>query len=223
MSSDDWYRNKCWDSAIDAAFRAKLARARTSRPQYLRIQASYLVKSFPEIALKLIEEYFDTGDRFDVPNAFCAGADAHLTLGATAEALVAYKQALNWEEAHPNHISTARIDFPRLVAASRISSEYDYALHVLTTRFSPMDHQFPVTRYLWNGSRALIAYEQGEATEACDFAQRAMSAAMETESPFRYHRTAGLVRDESDDFGHRIKRLAQPSKVSLLLRSLSGK
>lgn len=222
MGRDDWYRNPHWDSETEATFRAKLSRSRTSRPQYLRIQASYLTEKFPETALQLIEEYFDTGDEFDVPNALCARAEANLTLGRKAEAVSAYRQALEWEEVHPRHISTARIDLPKLVAANRLSSEYDYALDILTTRFSPMDHQFPSTRYFWNGSCALIVHEQGQLVEAKEFAERALRAAMETESPFRYHRTVGVVRDISDDFGQRIKRIAQPSKVRSLFRLLSG-
>jgi len=223
MGRDDWYRNSSWDNETQAAFRAKLARSRTSRPQYLRIQASYLTQAFPETALQLIEEYFETGDEFDVPNALCARAEAYLTLGRRPEAVAAYKQALQWEEAHPRHISTARIDLPKLVAASRISEEYGYAVDILTTRFSPMDHQFPRIRYLWNGSYALIAYEEGQVVEAKEFAERAIRAAMETESPFRYHRSAGVVRDTSDDFGQRIKRIAQPSRVRSFLRLLSGR
>lgn len=223
MSRTDWYRNKTWNSATEAAFRAKLARSRTSRPQYLRIQASYLTEISPENALQLIEEYFDTGDESDIPSALCVRADAYLTLGRIADAINAYKQALNWEEAHPYRISMARIDLPKLVAERRISSEYDYALNILTTRFLPTDHQFPSTRYLWNGSCALIVYEQGNAVEAREFAERAIRAAMETESPFRHHRTIGVVRDTSDDFGRRIKRIVQPSRMRSFLRPLSKK
>jgi len=222
VARDDWFRNRSWDSEREAAFRAKLARARSSRPQYLRIQASYLTKTFPEAALRLIDDYFETGDEFDVPNALCARAEACLALARKAEAVAAYKQALQWEEAHPRHISTARIDLPKLVAADRLSNEYDYALDILATRFSPMDHQFPATRYVWNGSCALIAYEQGRVGEAKEFAEQAICAAMETESPFRYHRTVGLVDDTSDDFGRRIKRIAQPPRTRSFLRLISG-
>jgi hypothetical protein len=140
-----------------------------------------------------------------------------------AEVIVAYKQALHWEETHPRHTSTARIDLPKLVAEGRIADEYDYALDILTTRFLPVDHQFPSTRYLWNGSWALIAYEQGHVAKAQEFAERAVRAATETESPFRYHRTVGVVRETTDSFGQRIKRIAQPSRVRSFLRLISGK
>lgn len=222
MGRNDWYRNEDWNTEIESAFRSKLSRSRTMRPQYLRIQASYLTRRFPRAALDLIEEYFETGDKWDVPNAFCARAEAYLALDKLDDVIAAYKLALEWEESHPRHISTARINFPRLVAEQRISNEYDCALDILATRFKPMDHQFPSTRYLWNGSNALIAHDLGHLDEAREFAERALCAAAQTESPFRYHRNVGLVRDTSDEFGRRIKRIARPSKLRSLFRLVSG-
>lgn len=218
MGRDDWYRNAEWNAETESAFRAKLSRSRSGRPQYLRIQASYLSERYPLAALKLIEEYFETGDKFDVPNAFCVRAEAYRVLGKIDDAVAAYKGALDWEDAHPHHISTARIDLPKLIAERRLSNEYDYALDILAARFKPMDHQFPSTRYLWNGSNALISSELGNVAEAREFAERALSAAAQTESPFRYHRTVGVVRDTSDEFGLRLKRIARPSKLRSLLR-----
>jgi tetratricopeptide (TPR) repeat protein len=221
MGRDDWYRNTEWSAETESAFRTKLSRSRSGRPQYLRIQASYLADRFPLAALKLIDEYFETGDEFDVPTAWCARAEAYLALGEIDEAVAAYKAALGWEEGHPHHISTAKYDLPTLVAQRGLSSEYDYALSILATRFSPMDHQFPSTRFLWNGSSALILSELGRLAEAREFAERALSAAAQTESPFRYHRTVGLVRDTSDEFGQRLKRIARPSKLRSLLQLVS--
>jgi tetratricopeptide (TPR) repeat protein len=221
MGRDDWYRNKEWNADIESAFRAKLSRSRGMRPQYLRIQASCLADDHPEAALGLIEKYFETGDQFDVPNAFCAKAEALLALGRISEAIDAYKQALDWEDSHPRHISTARIDLPKLVADYRISNEYAYALDILVSRFKPLDHQFPSTRYFWNGSYALIAHELGHVLQAQEFAEQALGAAAETESPFRYHPIVGVVRDTSDEFGRRIKRIARPSKFRSLFRLFS--
>ena len=221
MGRDDWYRNTEWNPDTEAAFRAKLSRSRSGRPQYLRIQAGYLAERYPLAALSLVDEYFETGDGFDVPTAFCVRAEACCALGRIDDAVAAYKRALAWEEAHPHHISTARIDLPRLVAERCLSSEYAYALDILATRFKPMDHQFPSTRYLWNGSNALILSELGRAAEAQELAELALRAAALTESPFRYHRTVGVVRDTSDEFGLRLKRIARPSKLRSLLRLIS--
>src|SRR5688500_738780 len=177
MGRDDWYRNTEWNADTEAAFRAKLSRSRSGRPQYLRIQASYLAERYPLVALALVDEYFETRDEFDVPNAFCVRAEAYCSLGKIDDAVAAYKGALDWEVTHPHHISTARIDLPKLVAERCLSGEYDYALDILTTRFQPMDHQFPSTRYLWNGSSALISNELGHVSEAQELAERALDAA----------------------------------------------
>jgi tetratricopeptide (TPR) repeat protein len=221
MARDDWYRNADWNVDIEAAFRTRLSRSRNSRPQHLRIQASCLAASHPQAALGLIDEYFETGDEFDVANAYCVKAEALLSLGRIGEAVDAYKEALHREQAHPQHISTARIDLPKLVAEHRISTEYEYALDILSSRFEALDHQFPSTRYVWNGSSALIAHDLGRVTEAREFAERALRAAAETESPFRYHRTVGVVRDNSDEFGRRLKRIASPGKFRRFFRLIS--
>ena len=223
MGRDDWYRNNAWDAASEAAFRAKLARARRGGPQYLKIQAGCLAGNHPAVALQLIDEYFDTGDKNFVADALCVRAEAHLALGDIKMAVVAYKQALEWEQTHPHHVTTARVDLPILIAEHRLSNEYDYALDVLESRFTVQDHLFPSARYYWNGSSALIAHDLGQIGYARELAERALRAASETKSPFRYHPSVGLVTATSDDFGTRLKRIAEPSMLRSILRLVSGR
>jgi tetratricopeptide (TPR) repeat protein len=211
MAGDDWFRNRDWDSDTEAAFRARLARARSGRPQYLHVQAACLADCHPHAALALIDEYFGTGDEFDVSQALGTRAAAYRALGKIDDAVAAYKQALEWEGAHPHVITTARIDLPKLVAEQRLAREYAYVLDILLTRFGPPDHQLPDQRYLWNGCHALIASDMGHAAEAREFAERALRAAAKTEGPFRKHRAVGVVRGTADDFGERIIRIARPS------------
>ena len=222
MGREDWYRNSDWGSDIEDAFRAKLARARSQKPQYIIIQAAYLSASHPKIALSLIEEYFQTGDESFTPNAHRTQAVAYRALGQTEDAVLAFKQALDWEASHPGHITEARIGFPKLVVEERLVAEYDYALNILTSRFTPSDHVFPNMRYDWNGCCALIAFEREEFHEAQEFAERALRAAAETESPFRYHRSVGVVKNASDEFGRRIKRIARPSILRSLFTTVSN-
>ena len=221
MSREDWYRSEDWNPEIESAFRSKLSRSRSGRPQYLRIQASCLADSHPQIALKLIDEYFETGDKFDVPNAHCTRADAFVSIGKIDEALAAYGDALNWEKSHPHHISVARIEFPKLVAECGRKDLYGVALGVLSERFQAHDHKFHDVRYIWNGANALIAYDLGYKTDAREFAERALRAARETRPPFRSHPTVGLVGQTDDDFGQRIKRIARPSRLQSLFQLIS--
>ena len=221
MGRDDWYRNEHWNADVETAFRAKLVRARGQKPQYIKIQAAYLAKRYPGVALQLIDEYLATGDQYFLADAHGTRAKAFIALGRIDDAIAAYKEALAAEDAHPGYITTARLDYPKLVAECRLTNEYDSALDVLTTRFEPHDHEWPNNRYVWNGSAALIAYEMGDLAEAQEFAERALRAAAQTESPFRYHRSLGLVRNASDEFGRRIKRIARPSKLRSLLRLIS--
>jgi tetratricopeptide (TPR) repeat protein len=223
MARDDWFRNKQWNDGIESLFRAKLSRSRSSRAQYIYIQASYLSERYPEVALGLVEEYFGTGDDFNNAPAFCVQAAAYRAMDKIDDAVAAYRKALDWEEAHRGVISWAKIAFPKLIVETRLVEKYQDALEVLTTRFSESDHLFPITRYEWNGCCALISHENGEFPEALEFAERALRAAAEVESPFRYHRTVGLVNDTSDDFGRRIRQIVKPSSVRKLFPNLLKK
>lgn len=220
MSRHDWYRNTKWDANIETKYRAKLDRSRSGKPQYLVIQAGYLREEYPAVALKLVHEFFETGDDFHIPDALCVRAASYKTLGNIDEAVKAYKEALDWEAVHPGLITAARIDLPKLVVDHRLTLEYEYSLEILTTRFKPSDLQFPSLRYKWNGCNALIAHDFEQIAEAQEFAERALAAAAQTESPFRHHRTVGIVRNSSDEFGRRLKRIARPSKLRSLFRLL---
>ena len=56
-----------------AQFEAKLKRAR-QKGQYIRIQACTLAEAHPEVALLLLEKYFEQEDRFDEAQAFVGRA-----------------------------------------------------------------------------------------------------------------------------------------------------
>ena len=97
MARDDWFRHTDWNAEIEAAFFEKLRRARDKK-QYLRIQASTIAGRKPEVALRLLEEYFGLGDHFDQAQAHADRASACLALGDIEHAIAALEAALAREE-----------------------------------------------------------------------------------------------------------------------------
>lgn len=205
----DWYRNTEWNHEIAATFHAKLARARSQKPQYLCIQAGCLAKRHPDAALGLIDQYLDTDDTFHLATARDVQGQAYLALDQLDPAVSAFKQALLREEEFPNVTSNTRLDFPRLVALRRIREEYDYALDILNSRFKPQELAMPVNRYIDQGVRALIAHDLGDRDRAREFACAALDAASDRTSVFAKHPGIGLVESTNTDFGRRIKRIAK--------------
>jgi tetratricopeptide (TPR) repeat protein len=188
MSSDDWYRNNKWNDEIEALFYEKLKRARSQRDQYIIIQASHLSESFPLISLQLIDEYFEKRkDKFDDARAYLAQSIAFMKLGDIDKAMEAYRAILKREEEFPNHQTTAYVDYPYIVATKAIESEYQNVLSVLTKHHSRL--MFPLDKFKWHASFALINNDYEQAVLALDVAKVKRSG-------FRFHQDVGLVGKE---------------------------
>lgn len=200
--SVDWYRNMTWDEAIERTFFEKLRRAR-SKPQYLRIQACTLAHSHPEVALKLLERYFEFDDTFDHAQAHVDQATALLALDRVDEALAEYEAALDRESVFPNVLTNAYLELPYVVATRGIRSLYRRAIEILHLFESRLT--FPIDHFRWQAAYALIAADISELQTARIHAERALEAARLNFSGFRYHPTVGLVTSEEDDIVIKLK------------------
>lgn len=200
--SADWFRNTTWDDAIERAFDEKLRRARR-KEQYLRIQACTLACSHPEVALKLLDRYFDLPDDFDHAQAHVDRATALIALGRVDEALAAYEAALTREAVFPNLQTQAYLDLPYIVATRGIRDQYRRALELLCGHESRL--MFPVDRFRWHAAHALIAFATGEAGAAHNHAKRALEAASRDHSGFRYHPSVGLVTPQFEAVVKKLK------------------
>ncbi len=192
MAREDWYRNTEWNESIAEAFELKLKRAR-DKNQYLRIQACILARTHPRVALDLLDRYFALGEHSDAALAHVHRATAYLALEDLNAAIASYEAAIERENAFPNMRTLASIDLPYLIAMNGISSRFDQAMAILSSRVGPM--AFPVERFKHHAARALIL--RGSDREAASKeAQMAMEAASLDHSGFRYHPKLGLVSEK---------------------------
>ncbi len=205
MARDDWFRNSDWNSAIEAAFFAKLARAR-DKGQPLRIQACILAESHPRVALRLLDQFFTLGDRFDAGQAHVDRARALLALSDAEGAIEAYEAALSAQARRPNVETTASLDLPLLIATRKDRMRYARALEVLETT-GALRLSFPADYFCWHAASALIAADLGRSDEARKHAQSALDAAAREHSGFRNHPRVGLVADAHQELRRELARI----------------
>lgn len=167
------------------------------KEQYLRIQACTLARSHPEVALKLLDQYFSLKDDFDHAQAHVDRATALLALGRVSEAIGSYEAALAREAEFPNLQTQAYLDLPYLIATRCIRERYEYAIQLLERHAARL--MFPVDRFRWHTAWALIAAEGHDAAAAKAHARHALDAAAREHSGFRYHPAVGLVTEQYDD------------------------
>ncbi len=203
MSRDDWFRNEDWTSTIEQNFYVKLKRARR-KAQYLCIQAHHLSRSHPEIALRLLNEYFALDDRFNHARAFSFQADAYLALGNIDLAIEAYEHGLAREKEFPNFRTQSWIELPYLIATRQIHAKYQRALELLN---APDTILFPVQKFKIYAAHALILAALGDHNIASDHAKEALREAGQRHSGLRYHSELGLVGSQYEVIAARLQQI----------------
>jgi tetratricopeptide (TPR) repeat protein len=204
MGREDWYRNKDWNAEIESAFLSKLRRAR-DRSQYLRIQACTLSGIKPEVALRLLDEYFKLPEGHDYAQAWVDRASALVALGRVEEAIQAYESALLREAEFPKSLTQAYLAMPYLIATRSLTEYFERAIRVLDSHVSRL--MFPVDRFMWNAAHAIIA-SSNQKGDASLYATAALKEADENSSGFQYHQGVGLVSAKHSEVVKRLKVIA---------------
>ncbi len=193
MSREDWYRNKVWNEEIAEAYFTKLKRAH-SKDQYLRIQANYLTEKYPEVALELLDKFFELNEPFDLAQAYCAKAAALLSLGNVEEAIESYKQALKFEKKQGTAQTQAYLSLPMLFVEYETKQYFEFGIELLNEYIDRL--MFPIDYFRWHTAMAVFKHSFGDSTEASKQAGLALDAAQIKKSGFRYHQELGLVGKE---------------------------
>ncbi|USH03828.1 tetratricopeptide repeat protein [Grimontia kaedaensis] len=193
MSSEDWYRNEEWCEEIEINFFENFKRARR-KEKYLRIQACTIASTEPDVALSLLEQYFELNDDFDHAQAYCDMATAYIAKGEMENAINSYSKALERESAFPNLKTDAYILYPLLIAENKLTKLYQSANEVLE------EHQkrlmFPVDHFRWHAAKAIISSGSGNNDQAANHASQVFDAAQIKKSGCRFHQNLGLVGKE---------------------------
>ena len=215
MPTDDWFRRTTWTEADQHAFRERLSRSRKhKKSQYLRIQALHLAESGkPAAALKLLAEVCQTytDDPF-LAMVQLQRANALIALKDHDLAIDAFRQSLDAQRSQPNIRPGTWIEFPWFIVKHNRKRLYEEASRVIA-EFEPngLPLIFPIEKYRYFGSKAILAEFFGERVAATEHARRAIAAAGMKESGLRYHRFLGLVQSVDKRVQSRLIWLAKRS------------
>jgi tetratricopeptide (TPR) repeat protein len=111
------------------------------------------------VALRLLDDYFESGDDFDEAQAHVDRATAYRSLGEYEKALGSYECALSVEAKKPFVKTQAYIQLPYLVATIAVKARYEQALDLLERHKERLT--FPVDHFCWHAASALILRDAG--------------------------------------------------------------
>jgi tetratricopeptide (TPR) repeat protein len=202
MPKEDWYRRSTWLPQDQTEFFSRLKRARSSsRGQYLRIQANYLseAKLFAEaidLLSLLLSEY---RDELQTAQAYLQQAECYAALDQDDLAIEAYRNSLESERNYRGIRTEAWLEFSSFIVRKKLISLFPEADQILSEFNTTGAMAFPRQRFEFHFARAHIANHQNDRVARRTHAERALEAADETHSGFRYHSQIGLVRDLTEE------------------------
>jgi len=206
MGTEDWYCNTSWDADIEAAFNGKLARTRSQKAQYLRIQGSVLKDSHPGPAIELLQRCVAEGDDFHVAHAYLDMAHAHYVRGNLQAALAALEAALEQEKRQPRVRTTAAYDHAFLVALHGIEERYGLSIALLDREGVGF---LPSMIFEAEAAKALIFAAWQRHQEAQQAARHALAAGAVEVGWIPGHPAAGLVPLVDTPLHRRLQAIAQ--------------
>ncbi len=174
MSSDDWYRNTKWDQKIEESFFNKLKRARSQKTQYLKIQASYLAETNPDVTLSL-SDYARTHCPDDFwEQEFCLyESKAFFKKGKNEEAIEKAYESINWSIKKSGTQTEIPYWLSRLILLTEREDEYMKCLELLEQLHT--SSPFPETEFYFHGYSALLNKRLGKLEKARQEALTAIS------------------------------------------------
>ncbi len=198
-SRHDWYRKSTWSAADRDDFETRLARARrSSRSQYLLIQAEYLLQSgiLREAILLVDRVITEYPERCNMSRAYTIRAKCCAELNHHDNALASFRSAVQAERAYPNVRTNVYLDFAEYVVRYSCDNSFHEALLAMD-EMPQTGTQFPVHDYLYHALKACLL-QSPNSDDARQHAELARMASAKLHSGFWKHPTIGLVEQEPE-------------------------
>lgn len=211
---DDWYRSTEWNDTIAATFEVELARSRSSRREYLRIQGATLAhradtdEATREAGRTLLRRYMaECAEAGQSPALVNGGGEALATSlalsGRLHEAVDEYRHVLRRvAEGGSDSFTTGMTEVLLAEVLIRLGDDASLAeADVLLTGFEPEMRRTAffrdrVVRCLT--ARARVASREGRAEDAADHARRALAVLAVEEAPLPRHPGVGVPADDPE-------------------------
>jgi len=210
---NEWYRNTTWNEHIASLFEARLARSRSSKSEYLRIQSLMLaetrIRELAPVALNLAARYFQLNASLAfATQVYLTKAFAYETLGQLELAVQAYRDATQSESTRPNVRDYAHIRFLWFVANHQLEDYYLEAVDSSKKNMRDTDLIFPLNQYRFFAALACIQDDLGDDIEAAHMAKNALFALKQRIGPFEQYPELGLAQIQWNSLIARLESLA---------------
>ena len=205
MSSEHWYRNTTWSGETEAAFNTKLARSRSQKAQYLRIQGSVLKDMEPVAAIGLFQRCIDERDDSHIAHAYLDMAHAYYVAGDLESALISLEAAMAQQARQPMFRTSAAYDHAMLVALHERTERYEL---VLSNLDRSNEAYFASMTFQAESARAVIYSFQGRTEEAHAAAHRALAAEADQIGWIPGHPQVGVMPNSDNPLSKRIRAIA---------------
>ncbi|MFM6830584.1 MAG: tetratricopeptide repeat protein [Novosphingobium sp.] len=207
MGKDDWFRLPCLTDERQQAFELRLRRARSSRPEYMRIQAHALAEAKAyDNALTLLDRIL--ADHPEHLGAWIieSRADCFHKLGRYDEAVQDYVKSIARMREDPGLVSNAPLRLARLACEQERDDIYEECLGYLV-EFWDSAPIFPRHELHQFGYNAILLDLLGQHEDAIPPARRALAAAAKTRSNAANHQKLGLATAGDKALVKRLERI----------------
>lgn len=201
MSGDNWYRNTIWNEEIERSFEERLKRSRGSfhKAQYVRIQATYLLRTKSkeyqavgaELLKRTISDYPD--EYLEVTCALEQLGDYYMKKKDLDEAKYYFELISKYKDYKQNVDTLSNLKLVEITLKKNDISEFPCAYqHIKNTNIE--DLIFNSDKFYFSYLAACLSYKMGKIEIAKKYASISQKL-LENNSPqFKRHSNIGIIK-----------------------------